>query len=39
MGLKGVELAKALEEAFVGMQNWHAKHTKEYQMQVDELLE
>jgi hypothetical protein len=39
VGLEGVELAKALEEAFVGMQNWHVEHTKEYQMQVDKLLE
>jgi len=29
VGQKTNELVEALEKAFVGMQNWHAKHAKE----------
>jgi hypothetical protein len=39
VGQKTIELAKVLEETFVSMQNWRIKHTKEYQLQIDELLE
>jgi hypothetical protein len=39
VGQEIVEFAKALEKACIGMQNWHTEHTKDYQMQFDELLE
>jgi hypothetical protein len=29
VGQETIKLAEALKKAFVGMQNWHAKHTKE----------